>query len=266
MKTILFILLLSHASIFAGPKVIHLFVALCDNASQGIAPVGERIGDGNKPDDNLYWGCSDGVQKYFSKSKLWKKLEVHKPQTTDGNSPILRRIIFKHKRTGAILIAEAYQGKHIKQCLTDYLNSSTGSHKPTIAIKSLNTVITAGGASQLTAYIGHNALMEYPITTTAPAEGSQTPSLDTITLCCISDRYFKSYFSKTKTSPILQTRSLMYPGSFILHETLEGWFRRESKAKLRTRAAKAYAKNQKISLKGGYSIFQKIESNSGVKK
>lgn len=240
MKLILltFLFTLLHAT--AERKVIHLFVALCDNKTQGIVPVGKAIGDGDKPDANLYWGCSDGSQKIFAKSQYWKKVETQRPQKIDPTSPIMRRIIFQHKRTGALLIADAYQGKHMKQCLIDYLNSSEGSYQPEITVKVMSKVIRTGAKSQLTAYIGHNGLMEHKVVTT---KAPSPPKLDTITLCCISDSYFKPYFSKTNTRPVLQTKSLMYPGAFILHDVLEGWFESESEDQLRTRAAKSYAKN-----------------------
>ncbi|WP_316785612.1 hypothetical protein [Pedobacter frigiditerrae] len=37
-------------------KTIHVFVALCDNKYQGIVPVPKAIGNGQDPDNNLYWG------------------------------------------------------------------------------------------------------------------------------------------------------------------------------------------------------------------
>jgi len=260
MKCVLIIvsLLTSCLSLNAAEKVIHVFVALCDNESQGIQPVGKAIGDGDKPDANLYWGCSDGIQRYFSKHKLWKKLETHKPQSADETSPIMRRIIFQHIRTKSILVADAYQGKHIKACTTNYLNASYGSYRAVIDSKILGRKIKLGAESDLTAFIGHNGLMDFSVKVT-PA--SNQPKLDTITLCCISDRFFIPHFQKTNTTPILQTRSLMYPGSFILHDALEGWFKNENRSQIRTRAAKAYAKNQKISTKGGYSIFKNLEDN-----
>jgi len=259
MKYLILTFLITLLSAAAEQKVVHLFVALCDNETQGIAPVGRTIGDGDKPDANLYWGCSDGAQKIFTKSPYWKKLETHKPQKLDPKSPIMRRIIFQHKRTGTLLIADAYQGSQMKQCLTDYLNASAGSFQPEVTVKALNKKVTIGAKSQLTAYIGHNGLMEHKIVTT---KAPNPPKLDTITLCCISDSYFKPYFQKTNTHPVLQTKSLMYPGAFILHDTLEGWFKSESLDQLRTRAAKAYAKNQKIKIAGGYSIFSKLENKA----
>ena len=53
------------ASLPEGAKRIHVFVALCDNESQGIVPVGEKIGNGDDPESNLYWGCSDGFGGFF---------------------------------------------------------------------------------------------------------------------------------------------------------------------------------------------------------
>ena len=48
-------------------RVIHIFVALCDNASQGIVPVPARIGNGDDPKNNLYWGAAFGIRTYFER-------------------------------------------------------------------------------------------------------------------------------------------------------------------------------------------------------
>jgi hypothetical protein len=51
----------------------HLFVALCDNKYQAIAPVPERIGNGQNPKSNLYWGAGYGVKNFFlNKSSDWE--------------------------------------------------------------------------------------------------------------------------------------------------------------------------------------------------
>ncbi|HST23582.1 MAG TPA: hypothetical protein VLR90_20895, partial [Blastocatellia bacterium] len=36
-------------------RVIHVLVALCDNEHQGIVPVPAKIGNGDDPQNNLYW-------------------------------------------------------------------------------------------------------------------------------------------------------------------------------------------------------------------
>src|SRR5215510_12584294 len=56
-------------------KTIHVYVALCDNKYQGIVPVPAKIGNGQDPDNNLYWGCAFGVRTFFKKSSDWKLIQ-----------------------------------------------------------------------------------------------------------------------------------------------------------------------------------------------
>ena len=51
------------------PLVAHVVVALCDNESQGIVPVPARLGDGDSPQSNLYWGAMYGVRGWFLPSR-----------------------------------------------------------------------------------------------------------------------------------------------------------------------------------------------------
>ena len=99
-------------------KTIHVFVALCDNKYQGIVPVPPKIGNGQDPDNNLYWGGDFGVRTYFKKSKEWKLIKKEKV-----NNFILERLIFKNSFSNCYLVADAYDGKYIKQTTIDFLNS-----------------------------------------------------------------------------------------------------------------------------------------------
>ena len=58
-------------SVKLSRKLIHVHVALCDNDSQGIVPVPKKIGNGNDPGNNLYWGCGYGVRTFFTNSSDW---------------------------------------------------------------------------------------------------------------------------------------------------------------------------------------------------
>jgi hypothetical protein len=40
----------------AAERIVHIFVALADNASQGIERVPAKIGNGDDAENNLYWG------------------------------------------------------------------------------------------------------------------------------------------------------------------------------------------------------------------
>ena len=76
MKSYILTLLLFTSALVGGAhadkKSIRVFVALCDNKTQGIQKVGEKIGNGDIPDANLYWGCSDGFGSFFKRSSRWK--------------------------------------------------------------------------------------------------------------------------------------------------------------------------------------------------
>ena len=51
-------------------KTIHVHVASCDNKYQGIVPVPSKIGNGQDPNNNLYWGCGYGIRTYFKKALI----------------------------------------------------------------------------------------------------------------------------------------------------------------------------------------------------
>jgi hypothetical protein len=47
----------------------------------------------------------------------------------------------------------------------------------------------------------------------------------------------------------------MAPEAYILHDALEGWSRREGDGEIRDRAAAAYAKYQRISLRSARNLL-----------
>lgn len=234
MKTLLALLVLGIACVAdAAPKRIKAFVALCDNKTQGIAPVGEKIGNGNDADANLYWGCSDGLGAYFRRSGRWKVVKSEK----DPSPAVLRRVEFSHVGGELTLIAEAYRGSEIKQCVLDFERA------------------VSSGDFHLVAFIGHNGLMDFALPDPAPAAGNRT---DAIVLCCLSEKYFKPRLEAMNSRPVLMTRQLMYPGSFLLHAAIETWRKGGSLQDIRMAAAKAYAKNQKISVKAAEGVFSRL--------
>src|ERR1700732_4748260 len=58
----------------SATRTVHVFVALADNANQGIVPVPARLGKGEDAEHNLYWGSAFGVKTFFSRSPDWKLL------------------------------------------------------------------------------------------------------------------------------------------------------------------------------------------------
>lgn len=232
-------------------KIIHVFVALCDNDSQGIVPVPAKIGNGNDPANNLYWGCAEGVKAYFSRSRQWKLVSAQ----NNPSETILERCVFQHRETNAFIIADAYRGSNIKDATADFLASASGNKEEHIEITSSNKRIELdiAGSADLVSYIGHNGLMDFSLP--FPDKAESAGAKDAIVLCCISERYFWPALRKSGARPLLMTTQLMYPGAFILKAALDGWLIGERAQEVRERAAKAYADNQKISVKAARGVF-----------
>lgn len=80
------ILLIIANATYAQTRTVHVFVALCDNENQGIIRVPEKLGNGQNPSSNLYWGAMYGVKSYFRyKSADWEYLKSYgQVDSTEG--------------------------------------------------------------------------------------------------------------------------------------------------------------------------------------
>jgi hypothetical protein len=219
-------------------KSIHIFVALCDNKYQGIVPVPAKIGNGQDPHNNLYWGCGYGIRTYFSRSKEWTLIK-----TQALNAVILERIVLKHKTKNYYLIADAYDGKQIKRCTIDFLKSSCGDIKDTIMIQ--QETIGIRGNAQLIAYIGHNGLMDFKLNPTL--KNTDNKKRDIIILACYSKSFFSPHLEHANVNPLVWTTGLMAPEAYTIHDAISAYVLGESSERIRTAAAKAYSKYQKCS-------------------
>jgi hypothetical protein len=249
-KIFLFPLLLICVNVFSQEvRTIHVFVALCDNINQGIIPVPERIGNGQNPATNLYWGCGYGVKTYFSvHSGDWQLLQkIQNPKTN-----VLERLIFKHKTTNTYLLADAYDGAKIKACTIAFLRSSAGDFRCELKLK--DQILRFGGNSDLVAYIGHDGLMDFSLDL---ALSNQNPKKrDAIILACYSKEYFMDFIKNSGAHPLLWTNGLMAPEAYTLEWALDGWVANETDAQIKERAAQAYNQYQKCGIKGARWLLQ----------
>ncbi len=219
----------------AETKHVHVFVALADNEHQGIAKVPAKIGNGDDATTNLYWGTTDGFKSVFGRSKAWKLEKTEENPTAE----VLERRSYRHVAKDCVLVAEAWRGKDIHQCLEAFFAN------------------LRDRKSDLTAFIGHNGLMDEAVNVSAVDASAK--STDAIILCCMSASYFRPHLEALKVRPVLTTEQLMYPGSFLLRDALEVWLRNGPRSEIRMAAAKAYASNQNISVKAAAGVFTKLE-------
>ena len=250
MKQFYFLLVLLTFS-FKGltqTKTIHVFVALCDNQYQGIVPVPEKLGNGQSPKSNLYWGAAYGVKSFFKyKTKDWALV---KQEFNTNNNKILERIVFKHKSKDVYLLADAYDGKCIKTCTEDFLRASNGQKNEDVKVG--DKLLSFGGASNLVGYIGHDGLMDFNV-----AINYQETSLEkeVVILACYSRDFFSDEIIKAGAKPLLWTTHLMAPEAYTLKAAIDGWLNTETKSQIKERAAQAYNKYQKCGIRGARNLF-----------
>jgi hypothetical protein len=247
MKKIFLILLLCCSALLYGQKTIHVYVALCDNENQGIVPVSKTLGDGQNPRTNLYWGALYGVKTHFKRSKNWIYVKTLKSE----NPKILERVLFKHKDSNVYLLAEAYDGKYIKNTITDYLESLAGNQQMTVQYN--NQSLHFAGDADLVSYIGHNGLMEFSVE--GNFKNTSKEKKDAIMLACISKDYFSPYLQQTQSNPLVWSTGLMSPEAYTLEWALTGWIQNETNEQIRERAAKAYHHYQKCGLRGARRLL-----------
>ena len=250
MKKSLLLVLVAFLPLFssAKPKTIHVFVALCDNQYQGIVKVPARIGNGQEPRTNLYWGAGYGVKNFFKiKSADWTYLKTIKSE----NPNILERIVFKHKTEDTYLLADAYDGRKIKECTEDFLYASNNQNIQKITVNA--RPLEFGGGANLVCYVGHNGLMDFNLN---PSFKMNTrPKKEVMILCCYAKNYFSSHLKRANAIPLLWTTHLMAPEAYTLHDAIEGWINGESGKEIDERAALTYNKYQKCGMRGARNLF-----------
>lgn len=237
------------------PLVAHVVVALADNEHQGIARVPQSLGDGDRPQSNLYWGAMHGVKGFLRRSADWRTV----PLPASGDPRILERVLFRRElqRDGKVitvyLLAEAWAGRHIAAATGRFLEMTRGQHAELVRIDGAE--FTAGGAAHLIAYAGHNGLMDFPAPKLAASAVRQPPRV-AVVLACYSDEYFAALL-RPHAAPLVTTASLMAPEAYVLDAIVAGWFAGSAPADVNEAAARAYARYQKISERAGRRIFHR---------
>jgi len=231
------------------PRTVHVFVALADNQHQGIVPVPARLGNGDDPDHNLYWGSAYGVKTFFARSADWLLMSC----SAKAKPEVLERCVFKHRKTNTYMVADAYRGSEIREAILDFFDAAAGASPETIVASPSAARLTIRGGSNLVAYIGHDGLMDFrlPLVPTKKNEIRR----DTIILACASKQYFAEVLRAGGAYPLLWTTNLMAPEAYTLKSALDGWIGGENNEQIRDRAAGAYDKYQKCGLRAARRLF-----------
>jgi len=235
----------------SSPRTVHVFVALADNLYQGIVPVPARLGNGEDPDHNLYWGSAYGVRTFFARSADWELL-------SSGQKPkpeVLERCVFRHRTGSVYLVADAYRGTEIKPAILNFLDAAAGASSEQLTVRDGSQTVTLEirGGSNLVAYIGHDGLMDFQLPV-LPRKKNDSPR-QAIILACASKAYFSQPLRASGAYPVLWTTGLMAPEAYTLKSALLGWIPGETNQQIRDRAAAAYHKYQNCGLNAARKLF-----------
>ena len=252
-RAALLVLLLAPVASFAenSPRTVHVFVALADNVNQGIVPVSAKLGNGEDPVRNLYWGSAFGIKTFFARSPDWKLISCKLPT----KSEVLERCVFKHRTQQVYLVADAYRGSKIQSAMLDFLDSVAGLGKEQLEIQDgdARTALAIRGGSQVLVYVGHDGLMDAPLPR-IPKQKDQVVR-QAIILACASRNYFSTAMRASGAYPLLWTTNLMAPEAYTLKSALDGWILGENDQQIRDRAAAAYDKYQKCGLRAARNLM-----------
>ena len=223
----------------AAPSNTHIsvIVSLVDNASQGIVPVPAKIGNGDDPKSNLYWGALYGVKTFLSKANGWRKLDCKK----NISDTILERCEFAWQDKLTVT-ADAYRGSRIDRAMLEFMQQAATPPK--------------AKTREMVVYIGHDGLMDEenrPLVRYFPKHAGHEKQ--SVVLACKSDAFFSEHLLAAGSKPVVTTFDFMAPEAYVLEAIARGFAKKASEAELRSMAGTAYAQYQRISAKAGKSIF-----------
>jgi hypothetical protein len=230
---------------------VHVFVALADNVDQGIVPVPAALGNGDDPGRNLYWGAAYWVRTYFRKSTEWNEIAV----IQNPSAAVLQRAVFYDASHNVYLVADAYQGREIKEAIVDFSQAAAGiNDEKAIHVKGANgKELEISPQPDLAVYVGHDGLMDFAIE--GKFQGKAVGERQAIVLACESKACFGPSLRPTGAKPILWTMGLMAPEAYTLKDAVDGWMAGETAEQIRERAARAYSEYQKISMSSALRLF-----------
>ena len=241
-----------------APLVVHVTVALCSNFQINCgAPFAGRAGDAK---NNLYWGAMFGSRRFLDKAKDFDLLSVERKPKPH----VLERVVYRRQLSAAkwglslgrppeqIVVLDAVHGQAIDRATLDFWRRATQGSELEIVRKKRTERVRVHVAG----YVGHNRLLDG---LSLPARASTSQALPAFVLACQSDQFFSKQLRKAGATPLLMTRALMAPEGYVLLAALRAMGDAQSRAQIRSRSARAYAKYQKLKVREAWPIFARPE-------
>jgi len=221
-----------------GPRAtLHVIVALVDNATQGIVPVPARIGNGNDPAGNLYWGASLGVKSFLSKAPGWRRENC----VLNVSEILMERCRFTLDQRLDV-VADAYRGANIADAMMQFMREAATPPQQ--------------GRREMVLFVGHNGLMDTSNASLPSGFPGHAPhGRSAGVLSCLSDRYFGPALKAAGVQTAVTTFSLMAPEAYVVEAIARVFAENGDETAMRKAAGAAYARYQKISPRAGAGVF-----------
>jgi hypothetical protein len=242
------------ADIQAGrPLVLYVVVPLCSNEqiNCGSAIAGRPAG----LEHNTYWGASFGARHFFDRrGSGWEQVEV-----TRKDEVFLERVVYRRSVPGApwgrsapveqLVAIQAIHGASIDTAVDELATTATSGGR----LAFLDGGKPRDERIQIVGYAGHNRMMDGK-TLDEPAPGARSP-IPSFVLACKSEPYFAPFLTRTGSTPLVMTATLMAPEAYLIDAIARGIGANESPTLLRSRAVNAYATWQRLTPRQASSVF-----------
>jgi hypothetical protein len=254
------------ADVKAGrPVVATVYVALCDNDSQGIVKVkNRRICNGDHPKENLYWATAGGLSATL-KSAHWKERSL--TYLADGDLAV-KAVWQKTFPPGGALrgrgvrrpvdvfvVGLGYRGSRIAVAMTDYLRAVNRDGELFETVDGL--ALRAGGTSHVVGYIGHDYFYDVddPKPLLAERRGDSVLQKGTFALSCTGHELIRPAIKRENAHIFLLNRTLGFPGAWTAEAILAGIADGKSMRELFHSAAAAFAAGKPMPLSAALGSF-----------
>lgn len=236
------------------PLVITVHVALCSNKS--IWCGNKKLGNGDNPRTNLYWGGASGFTAWFRHRRRAYK-QVFR-DAGDGKV-ILDRVVYhrrvkwlskRWRRLGVskpfdiYLVGLAYRGRYIGKAVDALIRQTATGAGVALKLKTGKT-LAIGGRGHLVGYAGHNYLMDTGGRWKWPKITRKLP-VGYFMLACMSAQYVAPKLTHKLTHAVLLTRVLMYPGAFTIDGIVRALSHAQPQRWVFRRACAYYARYSKV--------------------
>jgi len=202
------------------PLVIQAHVPLCDRHI--IACGNTKLGDGESPDDNLYWATTEGFVGWFGRRGSGWRQALHATGAATGDADILDVRVWTRTvaspaawrkrgvpaKVPVYVVAFAWRGQAIDRALATYWSDLYGTERRDVALAD-GTVLHAGGAAQVVAYVGHNRLYDVAAPDWAKLVREGAPVRGTFAIACNTGPFMADGVSAAQRVPLLYTNDFL---------------------------------------------------------